>query len=390
MHPTSTLVQTAYQKSVELLRRNLTPNGVMAAGVSSLAERRSYTGIFGRDASICALGMVHSGDPTLIQGARDGLLTLANHQADNGQIPKFVDPATGDADFWYVGCIDATLWWLVAVEHLSRYTADPALTSRLRLNIDKALSWLHGQEHPQFGLLQQNEASDWADIMPRSGFVLYTNALWYRVKTLYGLAHAEPTRLHFNQLFHPFSGPLPELKRLRLLTHYPRTRAAQSALYLSFVNLSRWGDEGDVFGNLLALLFGLADDAATARVLHALEQAKIDLPYPVVALLDPIHTQDPLWRGYMSRHRQNLPHQYHNGGIWPFVGGFWVVVLSMTGERQRAERALEALAAANRLNDWQFNEWLHGKTGEPSGMAGQSWNAATYILAYHALQHGVL
>src|SRR5690606_32860032 len=125
-------------------------------------------------------------------------------------------------------------------------------------------------------------------------------------------------------------------------------------------------------------------------VLHALEQAKIDLPYPVVALLDPIHTQDPLWRGYMSRHRQNLPHQYHNGGIWPFVGGFWVVVLSMTGERQRAERALEALAAANRLNDWQFNEWLHGKTGDPSGMAGQSWNAATYILAYHALQHGVL
>ena len=57
---------------------------------------------------------------------------------------------------------------------------------------------------------------------------------------------------------------------------------------------------------------------------------------------------------------------------------------------QRAEQALEALAAANRLNDWQFNEWLHGKTGEPSGMAGQSWNAATYILAYHALQHGVL
>ena len=31
------------------------------------------------------------------------------------------------------------------------------------------------QEHQRFFLLQQNEASDWADIMPRSGFVLYTN-----------------------------------------------------------------------------------------------------------------------------------------------------------------------------------------------------------------------
>ena len=386
----SALVEEAYRQSLALLRRNMTPHGIMAAGISPLAKQRSYTRIFGRDASICALGMVHSGDPTLIQGARDGLLTLANHQADNGQIPKFVDPATGDADFWYVGCIDATLWWLVALEHLSRYTADPALTSRLRLNVDKALSWLHSQEHPQFGLLQQNEASDWADIMPRSGFVLYTNALWYRVKQLYGLPRTEPTRLHFNQLFHPFSGPLPELKRLRLLTHYPRTRAAHSELYLSFVNFSRWGDEGDVFGNLLALLFGLADVAATVRVLHALQHAEVDLPYPVAALVDPIHAQDPLWRTYMNRHQQNLPHQYHNGGIWPFVGGFWVVALALAGERQRAEQALEALAAANRLNDWQFNEWLHGKTGEPSGMAGQSWNAATYILAYHALQRGVL
>ena len=39
-------------------------------------------------------------------------------------------------------------------------------------------------------LLQQNEASDWADIMPRSGFVLYTNALWHRVKRLFDLPNA--------------------------------------------------------------------------------------------------------------------------------------------------------------------------------------------------------
>ena len=48
------------------------------------------------------------------------------------------------------------------------------------------------------------EASDWADIMPRSGYVLYSNALWYLVKQRFGLAHAAATEHHFNHLFHPF------------------------------------------------------------------------------------------------------------------------------------------------------------------------------------------
>ena len=42
-------------------------------------------------------------------------------------------------------------------------------------SIERAIHWLLAQEHQRFFLLQQNEASDWADIMPRSGYVLYTN-----------------------------------------------------------------------------------------------------------------------------------------------------------------------------------------------------------------------
>ena len=45
---------------------------------------------------------------------------LVAQQAPNGQIPKYVDPQGQDADFWYLGCIDATLWWLIAVDHVRR------------------------------------------------------------------------------------------------------------------------------------------------------------------------------------------------------------------------------------------------------------------------------
>lgn len=53
-------------------------------------------------------------------GAELSLLTLAGHHAANGQIPKYVDPQRDEADFWYLGCIGATLWWLVAVAHVER------------------------------------------------------------------------------------------------------------------------------------------------------------------------------------------------------------------------------------------------------------------------------
>jgi ribosomal protein L21E len=59
------------------------------------------------------------------------------------------------------------------------------------------------------------------------------------------------------------------------------------------------------------------------------------------------------------------------------------------GKSRRAAGQLARLAAVNQVNDWQFNEWFHGKTGQPSGMAGQSWNAATFLLAQHALSRNI-
>lgn len=382
------MTDNSTSRAVALLHCNLTPQGILAATRTPEAEARRYTRIFARDAAICALGMVLTEDAALIKGAVKSLMTLANHQAANGQIPKYVDPHNAEADFWYLGCIDATLWWLVALHQCQDHIPNAARTS-LHACAAKALTWLHCQEHPRLFLLQQNEASDWADIMPRSGFVLYSNALWYYVKRLYNVPHREATHQHFNQLFFPCQNTLPDYHRLRLLSHYARHRADNRDLYLSFVNFSFFGAEGDVFGNLLAILFGLADDGRTHSIINALRHAGIDRPYPVRAVVTPIQRADALWRPYMGRHRQNLEYQYHNGGIWPFIGGFWVMALAGLGLREHAHAALNGMIECNRLGDWAFQEWLHGVSYEPRGMRGQSWNAAAVLLAQRSLEQRV-
>jgi glycogen debranching enzyme len=385
-----TLLEDGRARALELLQANLGPLGIRAAEPGSRARARAYDAVFARDAGVCALAMLRSGQPRLIHGTRRSLQTLALHQADNGQIPKFVS-ARHDADFWYVGCIDATLWWLIALAELERLAPAAGLLSKVKQHVGRALTWLQCQEHPRLQLLSQNEASDWADIMPRSGFVLYTNALWYHVKRAYRLPGSAQTVYHFNHLFFPFARDVPEYRRLRLLADFARVGAKTRRLYLSYVNFSFFGDEGDVFGNVLAVLLGLAEERRARAIVAALGRAGVGSPWPARATCIPIRENSREWRAYMGRHRQNLEYQYHNGGCWPLIGGFWVMALARYGSPRTAHDTLVRLAQANAQNDWQFNEWFHGRSGAPRGMPGQSWSAAAYLLAYDAVARtGVL
>ncbi|MDQ5980989.1 MAG: hypothetical protein QG602_3967, partial [Verrucomicrobiota bacterium] len=79
-----------------------------------------------------------------------------------------------------------------------------------------------------------------------------------------------------------------------------------------------------------------------------------------------------------------LPHHYHNGGIWPFIGGMWVRFIHRLGFHEVACRELGRLAQLNQLgadHEWEFNEWAHGSTGRPMGKAFQAGSAASFIRA---------
>ena len=109
------LLAEAERRARELLRANLSAEGILASRPTPRAEGRRYTSIFGRDAAICALGMAASGEARTDR-RRPGRAADPG-PAPGGQRPdpQVRRPASGEVDFWYAGCIDATLWWLIAV-----------------------------------------------------------------------------------------------------------------------------------------------------------------------------------------------------------------------------------------------------------------------------------
>lgn len=382
------IIDECYQRSVELLKRNSCRYGVLAASISTRAVKRNYLSIFARDASICVLGMSASKDKDLMKLAKRSLVSLGSAQDKFGQIPNYIQPERKLKNYWVLGSIDASLWWLIAIYFFNLNTNNKQEKYYPEAKIKKAINWLNCHVSPTDGLLVQPEASGWADIMPRSGKVLYTNVLWLAVKKFYKIKDYKKVKENFDLTFYPFGKTDRIERQANSLRPTLRELSMQKGkgFYLSFVNYLYWGQGIDVYGNVLAIVFDVADETMKEKILAGLEKKQNKKTLPIPVMYNPIKERSKLWRKYMESHNQNLPYQYHNGGIWPFVSAFYALALVKEGRSKQAVKEITKVALANSKNDWEFNEWFHGLTGRSMGMHGQSWNAGAYIFAQSYLR----
>jgi len=112
----------------------------------------------------------------------------------------------------------------------------------------------------------------------------------------------------------------------------------------------------------------------------------VDLP---PCLFPYILPHDPDWHARYQIY--NRPGEYHNGGVWPFVCGFYVAACVAAGRMGLARRKLLALTELvkpwhENEAEWGFNEWIKAQTGQPSGRDWQTWSAAMYLYAAKCVQ----
>lgn len=392
------IIQIGYQKSISLLKQNTTMHGFQAAPVNR--QKPDYSMLFGRDSSLCALCVLDHNDPELVATAETTLESLRQARSALGQVPFRVDLNSGYRDFWYPGNVDSTLWWVLAALRLVHVFPEKAKI--WQRDIEHSLTWLRYQDAAEVGLIMQGQRSDWADEMPNHGAVLYSNALWYKVVrdyvSTYGssglISSAYASKIHqaFNQAFWPYDDQQTIIqgaitnKAFERAILWAKTDLVQQPYYISYLSRRSYGRRCDMFANTLAMLFGLTNRDQQRAIEQYVWAVGISEPYPGKALYPVVYPGESEWQEGMATRNQNIPHQYHNGGIWPFIGSFWVTYVATNGvELENAKSELVKLATANALNDWEFNEYLHGQTGRPMGVPHQSWNAATYIMAYQSV-----
>lgn len=406
-----TLAGEAYARAVGVLRNCVTDSGFKASALPG-----GYPQVWARDSAITSLGALLTGEADLIQAARASLATLARTQTELGMIHLNLDTRTNAVTTENAGAVDANLWYVLGHWAHFRATGDDAFLRRHWVSLQQAALWLRYQDMNACGLLEVPEAGDWADLYSVRYNVLYDNVLYVgalRAMALMAAAlGAEPEQDHaaaatdvaerINLLMwldRPWDGrefgeQLERLKAMRLewfLLYQNTATLTETPYYLPWVGFREFGTAFDGLGNSLAILLGVADDQRSARILTHAHAVGADHPWPLKAFYPPQHPGDRDWRDYYRSRNLNLPDQYHNGGIWPFIGGFHVAALVRAGRTERAGEALALLAAANRLGkqgEWEFNEWLHGISGRPMGHPLQAWSAGMYVYARHALESG--
>jgi len=398
------LANTAIKKAQAILSSECSPIGLMASP-------EGYPHVWARDSVITSLGALLTPGHELC--LRTSLETLAGQQSELGAIPNNVSVATGRLDHTNAGSVDSNLWFILGHAFQYRVSADDEFLRRQWPALEKALLWLRYQDSNGCGLLEVHEAADWADLLANRFNILYDNVLWYAV--LRAMAEMARAIGEDGDRYDEMADDVGHKLRIVLWvgpenddewgdscpghTEWQHTLSqvdpvlVKRPFFLPYVAFRDFGDYCDVFGNLLAILFDVANPAQEKRILDYLHQVGIAEPYPVRVLHPVIHPGNKDWREYYRNNNLNLPEQYHNGGIWPFVGGFYVAALVKAGRLGEARKQLPKLAEVNQLGvdeEWEFNEWCHGRTGQPMGYPHQAWSAGMYVFAHHCVTTAVV
>jgi hypothetical protein len=387
------LIAEAYRRALIALRKNITRIGFSACSLTDndvTGTDTNYRAVWARDGSITIVGSIDLPDADIRTAQLATLRTLLNNLAPNGQIPANVRLDTGETDYSGVGgicAIDGGFWAVLAFYLYVRKHEDWDLLAEYAAPLERMMNWLLGLDSNNDGLVEIPEAGDWTDLFGRSYHVLYDEVLWYRATVAYGLRRAQMIRSKILAAFWPSTKPRDPSARVSFADQ--QFAVGDASYLLAEITPFAFNWRCDVLGNIQAFIGNVLDVDRARTAFRFMWGVGVNEPFPVANLYPSVQAGDPDWRAYYTVNLLNLPGHYHNGGIWPFIGGMWVRFIHRLGLRDVACRELLKLAHANRLGknqDWEFNEWIHSRTGRPMGKAFQAWSAASFIHACHEMQ----
>lgn len=334
-----------------------------------------YPEPYTRDLLISVLGIATTNNAELLGTVRQVLLTLAKNQSKRGHIPSLVHDRKDR------GASDTTPLFLIAVDIFRKVAQEPLL---LEAAIRKALLWMEYQSPSDRCIVAQLPTSDWRDEQWVLGYGLFVNTLAYTFLKLYGnTKRAEKLRL---EIARPIYTPNQSKKHAReglQIDHQPYYALWAYKVYSS--------ERFDLLGNSMAILSGIVSPSRASDIIDWVEtscssmrknmELSVDLSPNFFPFIRP---GDMDWRPRYADFNQ--PGDYHNGGIWPFITGFYIAALVAVKNYGLAEKKLLELTklvkiAKNKELEFGFNEWYKAQDGRPMGQDWQTWSASNYLYA---------
>ena len=334
-----------------------------------------YPEPYTRDLMLSIFGIAVSENQKLIESIRRVLETLAKNQTERGHIPSLVHDKEDR------GSSDTTPLFLLGVGIFRKVTGEHGF---LKEAVEKALIWMEYQSPSDRYLVAQQPTSDWRDEQWVTGYGLFVNTLVYSYLRLFGQNERADRMRQEMSRFTITAGTIHH--------HIHEGLVVKHKPYYAFWSYKIHSSERfDLLGNSLAILSGIASPSRADEMISWIEgecaelrnkgELVLDLPPNFFPFIRP---EDPDW--HKRDEIYNKPGEYHNGGIWPFICGFYVAALVAAKKYTLASEKLIALTHIIKISnsvslDFGFNEWLKAQDGKAMGQDWQTWSAALYLYA---------
>jgi GH15 family glucan-1,4-alpha-glucosidase len=378
-----------YHKAIELLHNVSTPNGFLA----SAENTTNYKRVWARDGVICGLAALASDDEQLIETFKNTLETLAKNQHKIGTIPSNVLISEDKNDISYgglAGRVDAVTWFVIGVCQYAIYKTDSSLVTQYNSEIEKCLDLLDAWEFNNKHLLYVPLSGNWADEYITDGYVLYDQLLriWalrsynYFVKSDAITDKIEKITAQIEINFTPNSAGEKYHERAYNEVQF------QDYMPCSF-SPSGYKTQFDAFANSLVLLLNVGSKEFQNKILNYSVSLAAETNLGLLpAFWKPIFENEEHWNLLKNNCKyefRNYPYEFHNGGSWPMVNGFFGLALIAKSETKKAATILDKINAANGINAFSFYENFNTKTSSPNGVSFCAWSAAATVLVHQSL-----
>jgi GH15 family glucan-1,4-alpha-glucosidase len=380
---------SSYLKAIELLQECSSSEGFLA----SKENTSNYKRVWARDGVICGLAALASGNTELINTFENTLNTLALNQHKNGTIPSNVLVNYNGSEVSYgglAGRVDAVTWFIIGICQYAYYKKDDSILIKYEAEIQKCFALLESWEFNNQHLMYVPLSGNWADEYITDGYVLYDQLLriWALKSYNYFQKNLE-IDIKINNIISQIEINFTPNNQKPKYHERAYNKLNFSGYMPCSFSPAGYKIQFDAFANSLALILNIGTNDFQNEILSSFEkivcQTKLQL---IPAFWPPIKPSDLDWNLLKNNCKyefRNYPNEFHNGGSWQMVNGFYGLALIQKNQIDKSTQILNAINKANEINSYSFSENFNTETSNPNGVSFCAWSAAAAVFLHQSI-----
>jgi glycogen debranching enzyme len=362
------MIQAAYQTAKKSLRKCYTDKGIVAGTTH-------FSDYWARDGLFASMGAVDIGD---YEQAKKELQLMLDNQKEDGQLPlrigvkniifNLLGFKSAEKTAVYVedkkGNIpkDQNAIFIIALSYYLQKTNDKEFIKNNFEKIKKAIDWYKTED-----LVEEDWYCSWDDCIRKKGKTIYTNVLYCKA-------------LHEFDFIAKVAGEKTE--------YHKKAKTVKEKINYLFWNgnyYTDWIDEEkhdyfSVAGNMLAIIFDIADREKAFKIIYNVEKNKLDEGFAIKNVVPEYDKKDKSL--FLSIFGMG---DYQDGFYWLWVSCLYIMARHKTDFDYKTR--IESLA--KKINEYQNIYEVYTPEGKPvkrffyNSEKDFAWSSSLFIHMIH-------